>query len=147
MPQYGKPKPPVSQTSTQEIPSGGPPPADPNDGWKNVHAGAPEKWAPESIGDALIGTYVGFEDITIVDAKTGQDKSIRYFDIRDDLGHIWSVPDSYQIGKAFGRLLSDGSEAVPVGSYVRLTFTGEVNLNKPGHNPMKNYQLDVRRDG
>lgn len=135
---YGKPKSQVAQPD--------PAPVD-DDGWESVNEGAPQKWVPQEVGDNIVGIYMGFEDITIQDVKTGEDKDIRYYDIRDDDGNLWSVPNSFQIAKGFERKLSDDSPAVNIGDTVRLTFTGEVDLGKPGRNNMKNYKLDVRRNG
>ncbi|MGH3571474.1 MAG: hypothetical protein ACRDUW_06555 [Pseudonocardiaceae bacterium] len=102
--------------------------------WVESHAGAPEKWEAGQVGDALIGTYVGFEEIEILDPERGP-QTIRYYDIRDRDNHLWSVPNSYQIEKGFA--------GVEIGSLVKLTYLGTIDLGKKGHNPMKNYSLHV----
>ena len=104
--------------------------------WGEVHAGAPVKWTAGEVGDSLIGIYVGFEEISIDDPVLGV-QLVRYYDVRDDAGYLWTVPNSFQIEKGFAR--------VAVGARIKLTYLGEIDLGKKGHNPMKNYSLHVAK--
>ena len=80
----------------------------------------------DKVGMSVEGEYIGKKQA----GNFGND----FYDIKDNDG-VMSVPGSVVLARKMGM--------VPVGSYVRITFTAELPNPKAGQNPIKDFKVEV----
>jgi len=86
----------------------------------------------DTYGDQFIGMYKGMQR---VESRAGREEYERFAFTGRDGGH-------YAIAKS--RVLEDLMRKVPIGTWVRITFTGEIPQSK-GYNAMKDFMVEIKK--
>jgi hypothetical protein len=100
--------------------------------FEEVVSDAPTVIVFDTIGDQFIGKYNGIQH---VEARASREEYERFAFTGID-GNRYAVSKS--------RTLDDLMKKVPVGQWVRITYTGDIPQSK-GFHPMKDFTVEVKR--